>query len=59
MRIESIHPDIELKEVVENTGFNLIIPENLKVTALPTKEEVRFIEKVDPHKARALEFLKI
>lgn len=59
MRIESIHPDIEPKGVVENTGFDLIIPENLKVTKLPTEKEVRFIEKVDPHKARALEFLKI
>lgn len=58
MRIESIHPGIELKEVVENTGFDLIIPENLKVTELPTKGEVRFIETIDPHKVRSLEFLK-
>lgn len=58
MRIESIHPGVELKEVIENTGFNLMIPENLKVTKLPTEKEVRFIEKIDPHKVRNIEFLK-
>ena len=43
MRLHSIHPGVSLKEVVENTGFELIIPDHVPVTEAPTKEKIRLL----------------
>ena len=58
MRLNSIHPGIELETVKYSTGFELKIPQNLKETKPPTIKELKLLqEKVDPLKIRQLEVL--
>ncbi|MHA1730099.1 MAG: CoA-transferase [Promethearchaeota archaeon] len=58
MKIETIHPGIDIGEVKKSTGFELIIPENLIETKPPTKKEINILrEKVDPLGIRKLEVL--
>ena len=40
MRLLSLHPGVEMVEVVENTGFSVVIPNNWSYTAEPTEEEL-------------------
>ncbi len=53
VRLVSLHPGVSVDEVVENTSFELSIPENLPETAVPTDEELELIERFDPNKLRA------
>ena len=48
MRILSLHPGVSLDEVVDNTGFDLIIPGDIPQTRIPSDEELEFLrERVD------------
>jgi glutaconate CoA-transferase subunit B len=45
----SLHPGVTLEDVLENTGFPLLLPEMTPFTALPTAEERRLLrEEIDP-----------
>ena len=58
MRLASIHPGVDIDTIKESTGFNLIIPNDLKETKPPTVKEIDLLrEKVDPLKIRKLEVL--
>ena len=58
MRISTIHPEIDIKTVKESTGFEIVIPKNLKETKPPTVKELKLLrEKVDPLRIRKLEVL--
>ena len=58
MRILSIHPEVSLDRLKAKTGFDLLIPSNIPVTAGPTHEELRLIrEEIDPLQIRSLEAL--
>jgi len=58
MRLASIHPSVDIDTVKESTGFDLIIPNDLKETKPPTVKEIyQLREKVDPLKIRKLEVL--
>ena len=58
MRISTIHPEIDIETVKESTGFELVIPQNLKETKPPTVKELKLLrEKVDPLRIRKLEVL--
>ncbi len=58
MKLGSIHPDVDLETVIESTGFDLIIPKDLKNTEPPTVSEIKLLrEKVDPLNIRKLEVL--
>lgn len=49
MRLKSCHPGITVKKIQENTGFELITPENVEETLPPTEEELIVLrEQVDP-----------
>jgi glutaconate CoA-transferase subunit B len=49
MKLETIHPGVRLEEVIENTEFELIIPENVGKTALPTPADLKLLrENIDP-----------
>ena len=49
MRLRSSHPGVTLDEIVENTGFELVIEGDIPETRLPTPEEVSLIrETIDP-----------
>jgi len=54
MRLESIHPNTTLEDVLSNMSFEPIVPDEVPVTVPPTAEEVRLIrEEIDPEKAYA------
>jgi len=58
MRVASIHPGIDVETIKNSTGFDLIIPDNLKETKPPTVKEIKLLrEKVDPLGIRKLEIL--
>jgi len=49
MRLASLHPGVRVEEVVENTGFDLVIPDVVPETRAPSEEELRIIREVlDP-----------
>lgn len=48
MRLASVHPGVRVEDVVRNTGFELIIPDQVPETEPPTLEEVRVLrERID------------
>ena len=50
MQLESLHPGVELQEVLDNMGFVPRIPDQIKVTEAPTEEQVQAIRTViDPN----------
>jgi glutaconate CoA-transferase subunit B len=54
MRLESIHPNTTLEDVLSNMSFTPLIPDDLPVTATPTAEHIRLIrEEIDPEQAYA------
>jgi glutaconate CoA-transferase subunit B len=49
MRLVATHPGVTVQEVIENTGFELIIPKNVPVNDPPSVEELRMLrEEIDP-----------
>jgi acyl CoA:acetate/3-ketoacid CoA transferase beta subunit len=49
MRIKSIHQGVSLQQVIDNTGFQLIIPDKLPVIKPPTEEELSLLRtQIDP-----------
>ena len=49
MRLHSTHPGVTAAEVQARTGFELIVPERVSVTALPTDAELDVLRRrVDP-----------
>jgi glutaconate CoA-transferase subunit B len=50
LRVESLHPGVTLEQVIENTGFELVIPDSIRETEEPTAERLRILrEEVDPN----------
>ncbi|MBC7172517.1 MAG: CoA-transferase [Polyangiaceae bacterium] len=48
MRLRSVHPGATVEEIIANTGFELVIPDNIEATRAPTDEERSLIAKLDP-----------
>jgi acyl CoA:acetate/3-ketoacid CoA transferase beta subunit len=49
MRLRSLYPGVSLEEIVEATGFELVVPPDVPETRLPTPEELELIRQVlDP-----------
>jgi acyl CoA:acetate/3-ketoacid CoA transferase beta subunit len=47
-RIQSLHPGVDLEEVREATGFELVTPEEIPRTTEPTAEQLRLLrERID------------
>lgn len=56
-RIESVHPGVKVEDVVNNTGFELIVPKDVQETEKPTREQVRLLrEVIDPYGIVAFDF---
>ena len=48
-RLLSLHPGVNVDDVVTNTGFPLQVPDALPVTDFPSQEELRLLrEEIDP-----------
>ena len=49
MRLRSVHPGVDVKDVIAATGFALVVAERLEETRAPTTEELRLLrEVIDP-----------
>jgi acyl CoA:acetate/3-ketoacid CoA transferase beta subunit len=56
MRLRSVHPGVSVTEVVAATGFELVVPDDVVTTRLPTDEELGLIRDVlDPESLREVE----
>lgn len=55
MRLASVHPGVSVDEVVEATGFELVVPESVPDTRLPTLDELEQIARLDPSGLRFVE----
>jgi len=50
MKLEAVHPGVSVKDVIENTGFELIIPEKVSITTPPTERELKILRELDPQR---------
>jgi hypothetical protein len=49
MRVKSVHESSSLQEIVDNTGFELIIPDKVPTTIPPTDDEFHLLRtEIDP-----------
>jgi acyl CoA:acetate/3-ketoacid CoA transferase beta subunit len=56
MRLRSVHPGVEVGDVVAATGFSLVIPDEVPVTRPPTASELDLIRtRLDPGRTRERE----
>lgn len=53
MRIVSVHPGVSVEQVQENTGFDIIVPDDLVQTPEPTAAQLEIIDALDPNNLRA------
>jgi glutaconate CoA-transferase subunit B len=49
IRLASIHPGVSIEQILENTGFDLIVPEKVSTTEPPTCEDLALLREIDPH----------
>jgi len=47
MKLHSVHPGITVQKVLENTGFELLLPEKVLETEPPTYEELKTVREID------------
>jgi len=56
MRLRSVHPGVTVDVVAEATGFDLVIPDGVPESRLPTDEELRLLgDVIDPGNRRERE----
>jgi acyl CoA:acetate/3-ketoacid CoA transferase beta subunit len=56
MRVRSLHPGVSVDDVVAATGFELVIPDDVPESRLPTADELRLLtEVIDPNGTRLRE----
>ena len=48
MRLQSLHPGVSIGDVQEATAFQLVVPDDVPETRLPTDDELRVIDELDP-----------
>jgi glutaconate CoA-transferase subunit B len=49
IRLATVHPSVTAQQVVENSGFDLIVPKKVPTTELPTCEEIGLLREIDPN----------
>lgn len=47
MRLETVHPGVTVHEVAEATGFEVVVPEVVPPTPLPTDEQIAILRGID------------
>jgi len=48
LRLRALYPDTSLDEVAQNTGFRLVVADDLSTIVLPDPEVVAMIRALDP-----------
>jgi len=49
IRLATVHPGVSVQQVLEGSGFDLIVPQNVPTTEPPTYEELKLLREIDPH----------
>jgi acyl CoA:acetate/3-ketoacid CoA transferase beta subunit len=52
MRLRSVHPGVDPADVVKETGFELIVADDVAVTRVPSAAELDLIRRLDPDGGR-------
>lgn len=50
MALESVHPGVEIEDIKKNTGWDLKIAKDLKITKEPSEEELLILRQLDPRR---------
>jgi glutaconate CoA-transferase, subunit B len=50
MRLDAVHPGVSREMVAAQTGFELLIPEEVETTPPPTDEELETLRAIDPER---------
>ena len=48
MKLVSLHPNVTIEMIKENSGFDIIIPKDVSVTKPPSKDELKILKIIDP-----------
>ena len=48
MRLRSVHPGVTVEQVVEATGCEVVVPDDVRTTPEPSAEQVAEIDRLDP-----------
>jgi glutaconate CoA-transferase subunit B len=48
IRLATVHPGVTVQQVLENSGFDLIVPKKVPETEPPTCEELELLKAIDP-----------
>lgn len=49
IKLATVHPGVSVQQVLDNSGFDLIVPKNVLTTELPTVEELELLRAIDPN----------
>jgi acyl CoA:acetate/3-ketoacid CoA transferase beta subunit len=52
MRLRSVHPGVEVADVLRETGFELVVPDDVPTSRVPAAAELDLIRRLDPDQAR-------
>ena len=59
MRVKSVYTGVSIQQVIDNTGFELLIPKSVPEAEPPTKEELQLLrEDIDPMGTARLDLVK-
>lgn len=51
MTLEAVYPGVTVEEVIDSTGFELLLPDTVPTVEPPTAEELRLLrDEIDPHR---------
>jgi glutaconate CoA-transferase subunit B len=48
IRLSTVHPGVTVEQVLENSGFDLIVPKQVPITEPPTRDQLKLLEAIDP-----------
>jgi glutaconate CoA-transferase subunit B len=48
MKLEALHPGVKVEQVLENMGFEPVLPDEVGATEPPTEEELGILNEIDP-----------
>lgn len=48
MRLVSVHPGVEVDQVRDNTGFEVVVPDRVDTTPVPTPDQLAVLRELDP-----------
>jgi len=52
MRLRSVHPGVDVSDVLAETGFELAVPDQVAVSRVPSAAELELIRRLDPEGKR-------